>query len=187
MSDNSVAQPSGEDRDRWFAEEVQSHETMLRAWLRSRFPSFSDVDDIVQEAYMRVLKNFDKSGELQSPKALLFCTARNLVIDRLRHRQVERLNSLAEINNLSVIDNDADVPETVARQEEFELLVHAIQSLPRRCRQVITLRKIYGLSQKEVAAELGIAEHTVEAQGTIGLQKIAAYFARYERGTRIRP
>jgi RNA polymerase sigma factor (sigma-70 family) len=50
-----------------------------------------------------------------------------------------------------------------------------------RCRQILTLRKIYGLSQKEVAAELGISEHTVEAQGTIGLRKLAEYFERFER------
>jgi RNA polymerase sigma-70 factor (ECF subfamily) len=53
--------------------------------------------------------------------------------------------------------------------------------LPTRCRQIITLRKIYGLSQKEVAAQLGIAEHTVEAQGTIGLRKLGEFFERIER------
>ena len=74
--------------------------------------------------------------------------------------------------------DEADVATDVARAQELELLTKAIQSLPARCRQVITLRKIYGLSQKEVAAQLGISEHTVEAQGTIGLRKLGEYFAR---------
>jgi RNA polymerase sigma-70 factor (ECF subfamily) len=65
-------------------------------------------------------------------------------------------------------------------------LTQAIQSLPARCRQIITLRRIYGLSQKEVAAQLGIAEHTVEAQGTIGLRKLTEYFERFERRPRNR-
>ena len=43
------------------------------------------------------------------------------------------------------------------------------------------LRRIYGLPQKEVAARLGIAEHTVEAQATIGLRKLAEFFERLER------
>jgi DNA-directed RNA polymerase specialized sigma24 family protein len=40
----------------------------------------------------------------------------------------------------------------------------------------MTLRKIYGLSQKEVAKKLGISVHTVEAQGSIGLRKCIDYF-----------
>jgi len=186
MSTDSAHGTSEEARERWFAEEVHAHEPMLRAWLRSRFPAFHDIDDVVQEAYLRVLSAFDKSGEPESAKALLFRTARNLVIDQLRHRNVERLNPLAEVDSLYVIDTKADVPEAVARQQEQELLVRAIQSLPKRCRQVVTLRKIYGMSQKEVAAKLGIAEHTVEAQGTIGMQKMAKFFECYERGANVR-
>ena len=63
----------------------------------------------------------------------------------------------------------------------MEIQASAIQSLPTRCRQILTLRKIYGMSQKDVAAQLGIAEHTVEAQGTIGLRKLAGFFERFER------
>jgi RNA polymerase sigma factor (sigma-70 family) len=82
------------------------------------------------------------------------------------------------------LDESADVPQAVARAQELELLTHAIQSLPTRCRQVLTLRKIYGLSQKEVAAQLGITENTVEAQGVIGLRKLTEYFERLERQRR---
>jgi RNA polymerase sigma-70 factor (ECF subfamily) len=71
------------------------------------------------------------------------------------------------------------VPESVTRAEDIQLLVQAIQSLPERCRQVFTLRKIYGLSQKEIAVRLGISEHTVEAQGTVGIRKCAEFFHRH--------
>ena len=60
-----------------------------------------------------------------------------------------------------------------------EILTKAIQSLPDRCRQVLTLRKIYGLSQKEIAASLGIAEHTVEAQVATGMRRCAIFLARF--------
>ena len=174
------------DQARWFAKEVQPHEPMLRAWLRSCYPSHRDVDDIVQEAFVRICQAREL-GELRSPKAFLFTTARNLTLDRLRHQQVERVDSLAEIDALSVLDLAAGVPETVARNQELELLTQAIQSLPKRCRQILTLRKIYGLSQREVAAELGISEHTVEAQGTIGLRKLAEFFNRHDLPVRGRP
>jgi len=153
---------------------------MLRGWLQARFSSVGEVDDLVQEAYARVLAAREK-GPIESPKAFLFAIARNLALGRVRHRKVTGEGTLAEIDPLSILDEDADVPEAVARAQELELLTQAIQSLPTRCRQILTLRKIYGLSQKQVAAQLGIAEHTVEAQGTIALRKLEDFFARQDR------
>lgn len=171
------------DQAKWFAEHLRPHEAMLRAWLRARFRSANDVDDIVQEAFLRVLAAC-QSTAIESPKAFLFATARNLALMRLRHREVERVDSLAEIDASSILDEGPEIPAAVANAQELELLTAAIQSLPMRCRQILTLRKIYGMSQKEVAAELGISEHTVEAQGTIALRKIAEYFERIDAGRR---
>lgn len=53
-----------------------------------------------------------------------------------------------------------------------------IQTLPARCRQILTLRKIYGLSQKEIARQLGIAEHTAESQVGIGMHRCADNLGR---------
>ncbi len=163
---------------RWFAAELQPHEAMLRAWLASQFSNVRDVDDIVQEAFMRVLRASEEAS-LRSPKAYLFAVARNLALMRLRHQQVAQVESLAEIDCSRILDEGVDVPQAVARAQELEMLTDAIQSLPTRCRQVLTLRKIYGLSQKETAAELGIAEHTVEIQSALGLKKIGQYFKKH--------
>jgi RNA polymerase sigma-70 factor (ECF subfamily) len=151
---------------------------MLRAWLKAQFRSEGDIDDIVQEAYLRVLQAH-AAGEVHSPKAFLFATARNVMLMRLRHREVARVDALTENAFAGILDESTDVADAVARSQELELLTQAIQSLPERCRQILTLRKIYGLSQREVAAELGIAEHTVEAQGTIALRKLGEFFAQH--------
>lgn len=165
----------------WYSQHLQPHEAMLRAWLRSRFPVQAEVDDLVQEAVLRVLQVRHETA-IASPKAFLFATARNLALTRLRRLQATgAVDLLAENAAEDVMDESADVPRAVARAQELELLTQAIQSLPTRCRQILTLRKIYGLSQKEVAAQLGIAEHTVEAQSTIALRKLAGYFERLER------
>ncbi len=163
---------------RWFAEEVQVHEPVLRAWLRSRFPVQLDLDDLVQETFIRVLRARE-SGEVRAPRALLFTTARNLAIDHLRRERIISMESLAEIERLPVLTESAGVPEAVGHAQELELLTQAIQSLPDRCRQVLTLRKIYGLSQREIAAQLGITEHTVEAQVANGMRRCAAFLARH--------
>jgi len=82
---------------------------------------------------------------------------------------------------MDVLDESVDVRAAVSRTQELELLTQAIQSLPTRCRQILTLRKIYGQSQKQVAAQLGISENTVEAQGTIALRKLGEFFKRHDR------
>lgn len=170
--------PPESEQARWFAEHVLPHEPMLRAWLRSKFTSEVDHDDIVQEAFLRLLQAREED-KLESPKAFLFAIARNLAVDRMRRRQVARAEPLAsEVVDL-FFDDGVDVAETVARNQELELLTEAIQSLPDRCRQVFTLRKVYGLSQSEIAKTLGISEHTASAQLTIGLHKCTAYLARY--------
>ncbi len=153
---------------------------MLRAWLQSRFANSVELDDVVQEAFLRVLRAHER-GPLGSPKAFLFATARNLALDRIRHGQVARTSPLVTDDGWDVLFDDADVTETVARNQELELLTEAIQALPDRCRQVFTLRKVYGMSQGEIAAKLGISEHTVSAQLTIGVQKCTQFMAKYRR------
>ena len=161
------------------------HEPKLRAWLRGRFPCVTDADDLVQEAYVRLMQAH-ATGPIACPRAFLFVTARNLALNQLRHRRIERPEGATEIDALAVADERAGIPEALAQTEDFQILVRAIQSLPERCRQIVTLRKIYGLSQQEVAARLGISEHTVEAQGGIGLRKCIEFFRRHGHGPRSR-
>ncbi len=172
--------PKITEEGRWFAENLQPHEAMLRAWLHSRFSDEHDIDDIVQEAYFKVLRA-RKTTEIASPKAFLFATARNLALEGIRKQSVRGELSLVDFDEFGILDDGEDVIDAVARSEELEILTRAIQSLPTRCRQIITLRKIYGMPQKDIAKELGISVHTVETQGTIGIRKLAEFFERLER------
>jgi RNA polymerase sigma factor (sigma-70 family) len=166
------------DHARWFAEEVLPHGPRLRAWLQARFPKLSDSEDIVQESFSRLVQSH-ATGPVACPRAFLFVTARNLALNRLRHLRIERPEGATEIDALAVVDDAVGIPEALAHAEDFRVLVRAIEALPERCRQVLTLRKIYGLSQKEVAERLNISEATVETQGSIGLRKCIEFFRRH--------
>ena len=164
---------------RWFAEEVQPHESSLRSYLRSVFPSLPDIDDLVQESYARLIRARE-AGRVSYVKAFLFTTARNAALDFFRRKRVVSIESVADFEELSVLEDRPDAAEAVNKQQELELLSAAVRTLPDRCRQVLTLRLLYGFSHKEIAAELGISEHTVKAQLAKGMRRCADYFA--ERG-----
>jgi len=157
----------------------------LRAWLQARFPLLPDVDDVVQETYTRLLKA-RATGPIACVRGFLFVTARNFALNHLRHQRVERSEGMTEIDPAALPDDAESTSENLAREEELQALMSAIESLPERCRQVVTLRKIYGLSQKEVAAQLCISEHTVEAQAAIGLRKCIDFFRRHGYGRHFR-
>lgn len=178
-----MMEPQEPEISQWFENEIAPHQQDLRGWLEARFPSVGDVEDLLQESFSRLLRARE-SGPVVNPRAFLFVTARNLALNQLRHRRYERPEGAKEMDPLSIVDEMGSPPQNLADKEEVQHLIAAIQSLPDRCRQVMTLRKIYGLSQKEVARRLGISVHTVEAQGSIGLRKCVDYFRKMGYPTR---
>ena len=163
----------------WFLDELYPHEEMLRAWLASRFPTIGDFEDLIQEAYIRTVKRWRKEP-MTAPKAFLFAIARNLCIDSLRREKIVRFESLGDQDTQAVIDRVKGIPDRVIAKEEYEILTRAIQSLPKKCRRIFTLRKVYGLPLKQIADELNISVKTVEAQISIGIKKTREYFMKIQ-------
>jgi RNA polymerase sigma-70 factor (ECF subfamily) len=162
------------DQSRWFSEEILPHEGPLRSYLRQSLPSLADVDDLVQDCFARIVRARN-TGTVRSPKPLLFAIARNAVRDFISRKTRAELIPITETGEFAVLEEGSDVVELVCRKQEIALLTDAIHSLPERCREVLLLRKIKGLSQKEIAELLGIAEHTVEALAAKGTRRCAEF------------
>ena len=162
---------------RWFVEHVLPHEPALRAYLRGlvRPP---DVDDLVQETYLRLLRARARGEQIDSPRGLLFAIGRNAARDLGRRRTVADAVPITEIDPSRVFHDGPDVPEVVSRRQEADLLAAAIATLPPRCREILVLRKFENLSHREIAQRLGISVHTVEAQLTKALHRCEAFLAR---------
>ena len=159
---------------RWFTQEVQQHEPALRAYLRGRFPDLRDIDDVVQETYIRVLR-LKEHGSVRSPKAFLIATARNLAVDVFRKRNATPVDSLAILDDFPVVEDRNGSVGAFSHEQELQLLDEAVQNLPEKCRQIIILKKIEGLSYEEIELRLGISRNTISAQLTIGVMKCRDY------------
>jgi RNA polymerase sigma factor (sigma-70 family) len=158
----SPVDASHQDHAKWFTEEVQPHEVHLRSWIRMKFPSLCDLDDIVQEAYLRIWRK-RSSGAVRSPKGFLYTAAHNAACDFYRRQHAEVIERGNEPALLASPETAPDAAELAALHFEQEACAAALLALPEKMRQVFTLRKIFGLSQRQIAEQLGIAEHTVEA------------------------
>jgi RNA polymerase sigma factor (sigma-70 family) len=166
--------PQDSETARWFAQEVQPHESTLRGYLH-KIAAWTDIDDLVQETYARLLRVRAK-GRIRSARGLLFATARNAARDLFRRRAVAQTHSVGEIDWSRVFDPAPATPEVVSRQQEVELLEAAIRALPERCRAVLILRRYENLSRREIAERLGISERTVEVHLTKALRRCGDFF-----------
>ena len=167
------------DDARWFAQEVQPHESALRAWLQAKFPGLPDTDDLVQESYARLIRA-RRTGKVDNARSYLFATARNAAFDLFRRSRTVAMEPLAGGAASSVLEDGLGVAESVNRTQELELLHDALRALPPRCREIMTLQKIHGIPSAEIAARLDISVHTVNAQLVIGLMRCREFLR--ERG-----
>jgi RNA polymerase sigma-70 factor (ECF subfamily) len=143
--------------------------------LKSSFPTVRDVDDVVQESYLRLL-NARTVHPIQCARAFLFGIARRLAVDVIRKAQRTTAHEVVmDFGSLSVLEGRADAAEASSAQEETALLADAIRSLPARCREIMILRKLDRLSHQEIAQRLGISTSTVEVQIHRGMEKCTRY------------
>lgn len=161
---------------RWFREEVQVHEADLHAYLRSRFPTLTDAEDIIQDCYARLLLMRERGGPPPITRAYLFVVVRNAALDLIRRRKIVPFDSLDRLPVSSVVEDGTDAADQLCHAEELQLLEDAIRDLPPRCQEVVILCRIHRLSYREIARRLGIAEATVHAQLCFGLKKCRHYF-----------
>jgi RNA polymerase sigma factor (sigma-70 family) len=167
----------------WFIREVLPLEADLMQFLRRSWQNKSDLDDLCQEVYTRTYEAALQS--VPSPvRPFVFTVARNLLIDRVRREHVVPIEAVADLDALGIA-LDAPSPErSVIARDELRLLQSAIARLPPRCREVVILGRIEGLTGRQIASRLGIAETTVSDHLTAGLYALADILLGEDSGKR---
>jgi RNA polymerase sigma factor (sigma-70 family) len=163
-------------RAAWLARNVLPHEAALRAWLRRRVTVSLEVDDVVQETYA-VLVSLDSVEQIQNPKSYMFSVAHRVILQHLRRARIVSIEAVAEIERLSIQATEPSPEQSVADRQELGKVARLIAALPQKCRQAFTLRRLEGLSQRQVAQRMGISENTVEKHVGKGLRLLMDAFA----------
>lgn len=161
--------------DAWFTSEILIHEGALMHYLRRAWPRQDEVHDLRQEVYVRV---YESAGKVlpRQPKAFLFTTARHLLIDRVRRGRVVSIEPVGDFEPMNVLIDEVSPERWCAGRQVLKRLADALDRLPHRCREVVWLRRVEDLSQKEVAVRLGITEKTVEKHLAKGMRLMADGF-----------
>ena len=153
-----------ENEERYLLKALQ-FEGLLRACLYGYVHNNSDVEELLQETYARLLiAGASNEPEVRSVRAFAVTVARNVANDWLRHRQVVPIELVPDMDAIETLDEADQIEAIVNIHQELAMLVTAVKALPERCRQAFTLRKVYGYTQREIAARMGITENTVEQQ-----------------------
>jgi RNA polymerase sigma factor (sigma-70 family) len=150
-----------ENLDNWFVREILPHEAALLRYLARVWPDASEIQDIRHDAYVRILEGAHRLRPT-APKALLFSIARNLMIDRVRSSRIVPIHLPGDLDSLSVLVDEATPERHASIREQLVSVTDAVNRIPAKCREVLWLRRVESLSQKEIAARLGVTERTVE-------------------------
>lgn len=163
---------------RWFADEVQSHGSALRSYVQGRFPAVHDVDDVVQESFLRMWRT-RLVRPIASSRAFLFTVARNLAFDLSRRSRRSPVDRTVAFEHVTEAADATSAADSIGFAEKVDLLGRAIAQLPARRRDIVVLHKIQGLSQREVAQRLGLSEKTVENQVALAIKNCRQFFREH--------
>jgi RNA polymerase sigma-70 factor (ECF subfamily) len=163
-----------DERHEWFLNQIFRHRTALHRYLGKFTSGAEDIEDLVQETYVRVYALPDYHA-VDSPKALLFRIAHNLAVERARRQKAQATDSMAELEPLNVYSTEAPADEQIDARSRFESFCAAVDRLPPLCRRVFVLRKVYKLSHAEISEVLGVTHSTIEKHVAKGLVRCRDY------------
>ena len=147
------------------------------------YTGLHDVEDLVQEVFIKALRGIEKFNYDAEPKTWLFSIARNVAKDEFRKKQSKSAKDVHLDQNVIQLP-DKNTPEAVIQSKESKQeLYDAIQQLKESYRDVVLLRGIQQLSIKETASILNWSESKVKTTYHRALQALKGEGGlRYDEG-----
>ena len=155
------------------------HQAFLKRFVARYFANRQDIEDVVQDTYLRAYAA-ETSRDIAAPKAYLFRIARNVALNKLAKKSRQITDYLEEASSSAVMDTAPAADQELAAQELLGLYCQAIATLSEKCREVYLLRKVYGLSHKEIASRMSLSVSSVEKYLRQGILVCDAYVRKNE-------
>ncbi|MHA6768924.1 sigma-70 family RNA polymerase sigma factor [Sphingobium ummariense] len=165
-----------DDRALWLGQHILPHESALRAWLSRRRVGELDVDDIIQEAYARLI-TAPTVHDIRNPKSYLFQVARSVIATNLRGTKVVTI-VVSDPEVLSIPAQEPSAEVQLSDRQELQRLIEAIAALSEPTRTIFRLRRIEQLPQRAIAQRLAMPESTVEKHISRALSYMSDLFGR---------
>jgi len=159
--EDGTPQAPSDSKSMELAQVYQTIRASLHSYASRYFNRSQEAEDVVQEAFVKVLEA-QRKRQIHSPKSYLFRTARNLSLAHIGKSAYKLTDDMGDILTESELLRSRTLEEQFEARENFEVFCRAVRTLPTKCRKAFVLCKVYGFSQKEVALRMGIGVSAVE-------------------------
>jgi RNA polymerase sigma-70 factor, ECF subfamily len=146
----------------------QEFHRRLRGFILQRVHNPADVDDILQEVFVRIYQRLATIRDTDRLQSWIFQIARNVIIDY--YRKAARQPKFTSEDALETLTMD-DTPE-VFNQEMATCLRPLLEHLPAPYREAVQLAELEGITQRAIAQELGISVSGMKSRVQRGRQKL---------------
>jgi RNA polymerase sigma-70 factor (ECF subfamily) len=176
---------------------VRRHQSPLYNFVVRQLRSSSAAEEVVQDAFVRVVHNAAEFRHASRFSTWLYTIARNLCIDHVRKRALRNHPSLDEPKRGQhdaggegptlgdrTADTRVNVERTAVAAEIRERLLAAVDELPDEQREVFLLREVSNVPFKEIAEIVGVPENTVKSRMRYALERLQAALSDFEEYAR---
>lgn len=139
----------------------QQHIAPLRAWFARRMKNVADVDDALQDVWIRAHAHFD-AGAIDNVSAYLFQTAQSVLTDRARRASVRAESRHEAIQEMHHPVEGVTPERVLMGKEAVKRVVALLEDMPERTRDIFVLHRFENISYGEIASRMGISVSAVE-------------------------
>jgi RNA polymerase sigma factor (sigma-70 family) len=162
----------GDDKA-FFAELDRRYRVPLIRYFGKRIREAYDVDDLVQEVFIRLVRQAALESVVQID-SYVFQTAANVIRDRARRQAARHHREHDELQESTLPTNDLSPERVLLGSEQLDVAIAALEELPDNTRRVFVLCRYEGMRQEEIAAHLGMSVSGVRFH----MDKAKAHLAR---------
>src|SRR3984957_4248922 len=172
--ERSIGVPASAEHDATFLADLdRRYRVPLIRYFGKRIREAYDVDDLVQEVFIRLVRQAAIES-VQQIDSYVFQTAANVIRDRARRQAARHFRQHDELSESTLPTNDLSPERVLLGEEQLERVIAALEELSESTRQVFVLRRYEGMRYEEIAAHLGMSVSGVRFH----MEKAKAHLAR---------